>query len=333
VTLSSNCTRTRVNLESVIRPNEFIMTTRRILKARVHTRVYRVLLISSSGAPVGITARFTRQLRLIRKNGHYAYADRDDYLETSMLETISRQSMGIYPNQFISRSNLSSTRSGLGECLTDKPRSPPEKLKYPNMLPGAMYDAEAQCRMEFPDSKVCQQSSVKFSRISRTADLASRSNLGNLAGLMKRSDVRVESLDARSPPRAYRACRSTGDARQPLLIARPDELHARLSLALPVAATADARVPNKSSVGAARAFVSVGVSRRSRAAPFNKATVRYRPEIARTLAPRPLETLIRYQIRATPATAAAHRDCYVSDVRLRSSVVFDQRELPLQGNA
>jgi len=86
-----------------------------------------------------------------------------------MLETISRQSMGIYPNQFISRSNLSSTRSGLGECLTDKPRSPPEKLKYPNMLPGAMYDAEAQCHMEFPGSKVCQQSSVKFSRISRTA--------------------------------------------------------------------------------------------------------------------------------------------------------------------
>jgi len=69
------------------------------------------------------------------------------------------------------------------------------------------------------------------------------------------------------------------------------------------------------------------------AAPFNKATVRYRPEIARTLAPRPLETLIQYQIRATPATAAAHRDCYVSDVRLRETVVFDQRDLPLQGIA
>ncbi|XP_032687133.1 A disintegrin and metalloproteinase with thrombospondin motifs 7-like [Odontomachus brunneus] len=47
--------------------------------------------------------------------------------------------------------------SGLGECLIDNPRSPPEKLKYPNMLPGAMYDANFQCNMQFPGSKVCPQ--------------------------------------------------------------------------------------------------------------------------------------------------------------------------------
>nr|XP_012218606.1 PREDICTED: A disintegrin and metalloproteinase with thrombospondin motifs 7-like [Linepithema humile] len=48
--------------------------------------------------------------------------------------------------------------SGLGECLNDNPRNPPEKLKYPNMLPGAMYDAAFQCDMQFPGSKVCSQS-------------------------------------------------------------------------------------------------------------------------------------------------------------------------------
>ncbi|XP_011645843.1 A disintegrin and metalloproteinase with thrombospondin motifs 12-like [Pogonomyrmex barbatus] len=48
--------------------------------------------------------------------------------------------------------------SGLGDCLNDNPRNPPEKLKYPNMLPGAMYDAAFQCDMQFPGSKVCPQS-------------------------------------------------------------------------------------------------------------------------------------------------------------------------------
>ncbi|XP_071564717.1 A disintegrin and metalloproteinase with thrombospondin motifs 7 [Temnothorax nylanderi] len=47
--------------------------------------------------------------------------------------------------------------SGLGDCLNDNPRSPPEKLRYPNMLPGAMYDAAFQCDMQFPGSKVCPQ--------------------------------------------------------------------------------------------------------------------------------------------------------------------------------
>ncbi|KYQ49829.1 A disintegrin and metalloproteinase with thrombospondin motifs 7 [Trachymyrmex zeteki] len=50
--------------------------------------------------------------------------------------------------------------SGLGECLNDNPRNPPEKLKYPNMLPGAMYDAAFQCDMQFPGSKVCPQPQV-----------------------------------------------------------------------------------------------------------------------------------------------------------------------------
>ncbi|XP_020300352.1 A disintegrin and metalloproteinase with thrombospondin motifs 7-like isoform X2 [Pseudomyrmex gracilis] len=50
--------------------------------------------------------------------------------------------------------------SGLGECLTDNPRNPPEKLKYPDMLPGAMYDATYQCQMTFPDSQECPQPQV-----------------------------------------------------------------------------------------------------------------------------------------------------------------------------
>ncbi|KAL0128942.1 hypothetical protein PUN28_003960 [Cardiocondyla obscurior] len=47
--------------------------------------------------------------------------------------------------------------SGLGDCLNDNPRNPSEKLKYPNMLPGVMYDAAFQCNMQFPGSKVCPQ--------------------------------------------------------------------------------------------------------------------------------------------------------------------------------
>ncbi|XP_050455485.1 A disintegrin and metalloproteinase with thrombospondin motifs 7-like [Cataglyphis hispanica] len=47
--------------------------------------------------------------------------------------------------------------SGLGECLLDNPRNPPEKFKYPNMLPGAMYNADFQCDMLFRGSKVCPQ--------------------------------------------------------------------------------------------------------------------------------------------------------------------------------
>ncbi|XP_019886765.2 A disintegrin and metalloproteinase with thrombospondin motifs 7 [Ooceraea biroi] len=47
--------------------------------------------------------------------------------------------------------------SGLGDCLNDNPRNPPEKLKYPKMLPGAMYDADFQCDLTFPGSKSCPQ--------------------------------------------------------------------------------------------------------------------------------------------------------------------------------
>ncbi|XP_076766964.1 A disintegrin and metalloproteinase with thrombospondin motifs 12 [Xylocopa sonorina] len=47
--------------------------------------------------------------------------------------------------------------SGLGECLNDDPRNPPERFKYPHMLPGAMYDGDFQCRMTFPNSKLCLQ--------------------------------------------------------------------------------------------------------------------------------------------------------------------------------
>ncbi|XP_053976514.1 A disintegrin and metalloproteinase with thrombospondin motifs 7-like [Hylaeus volcanicus] len=48
--------------------------------------------------------------------------------------------------------------SGLGECLNDDPKNPPEKFKYPNMLPGAMYGADFQCDMMFPGSVMCQNS-------------------------------------------------------------------------------------------------------------------------------------------------------------------------------
>ncbi|XP_043259689.1 A disintegrin and metalloproteinase with thrombospondin motifs 7-like [Colletes gigas] len=48
--------------------------------------------------------------------------------------------------------------SGLGECLNDDPKNPPEKFKYPNMLPGAMYGAEFQCDMMIPGSVVCPKS-------------------------------------------------------------------------------------------------------------------------------------------------------------------------------
>ncbi|XP_044021259.1 A disintegrin and metalloproteinase with thrombospondin motifs 6-like [Aphidius gifuensis] len=45
--------------------------------------------------------------------------------------------------------------SGLGECLNDDPRNPPEKFKYPSMLPGAMYDADFQCDLAHPGKKLC----------------------------------------------------------------------------------------------------------------------------------------------------------------------------------
>ncbi|XP_026670953.1 A disintegrin and metalloproteinase with thrombospondin motifs 4-like [Ceratina calcarata] len=49
-------------------------------------------------------------------------------------------------------------QSGLGECLNDDPRNPPERFKYPNMLAGAMYDGDFQCQMTFPGSQHCLMS-------------------------------------------------------------------------------------------------------------------------------------------------------------------------------
>ncbi|XP_034943179.1 A disintegrin and metalloproteinase with thrombospondin motifs 20-like [Chelonus insularis] len=45
--------------------------------------------------------------------------------------------------------------SGLGECLNNNPKNPPEKYKFPKMLPGAMYDADSQCKFHYPDTKLC----------------------------------------------------------------------------------------------------------------------------------------------------------------------------------
>ncbi|XP_043523345.1 A disintegrin and metalloproteinase with thrombospondin motifs 7-like [Frieseomelitta varia] len=45
--------------------------------------------------------------------------------------------------------------TGLGECLINDPRNPPEKFKYPGMLAGAMYDGNFQCDMSMPGSKIC----------------------------------------------------------------------------------------------------------------------------------------------------------------------------------
>ncbi|XP_012140614.1 A disintegrin and metalloproteinase with thrombospondin motifs 7 isoform X2 [Megachile rotundata] len=46
--------------------------------------------------------------------------------------------------------------SGLGECLNDDPKNPSDKFKYPNMLPGAMYNPDAQCSMMFPEGIWCK---------------------------------------------------------------------------------------------------------------------------------------------------------------------------------
>lgn len=64
-----------------------------------------------------------------------------------------------------SKASCRSIRSGLGECLTDDPRNPPEKFKYPDMLPGAMYDGNFQCDMNFPGSKICPGDTGVYFRI------------------------------------------------------------------------------------------------------------------------------------------------------------------------
>lgn len=55
---------------------------------------------------------------------------------------------------------LPTCRSGLGECLINNPKNPPDKYKYPNMLPGAMYDAAFQCKLNYPGSTPCDADEV-----------------------------------------------------------------------------------------------------------------------------------------------------------------------------
>ncbi|KAJ8669560.1 hypothetical protein QAD02_000819 [Eretmocerus hayati] len=45
--------------------------------------------------------------------------------------------------------------SGLGECFLNNPKNPPDKYKFPNMLPGAVYATDFQCNLAFPGSEVC----------------------------------------------------------------------------------------------------------------------------------------------------------------------------------
>ncbi|KAK0072882.1 hypothetical protein PV325_010650, partial [Microctonus aethiopoides] len=45
--------------------------------------------------------------------------------------------------------------SGRGDCLINDPKDPPLKYQYPNMLPGAMYNSDFQCRMMEPDTVTC----------------------------------------------------------------------------------------------------------------------------------------------------------------------------------
>nr|CAH7718635.1 unnamed protein product [Callosobruchus chinensis] len=50
--------------------------------------------------------------------------------------------------------------NNLGECLNDEPTS--AVYKYKNALPGSVYDAEEQCRLAYPGSKVCTFSPSDF---------------------------------------------------------------------------------------------------------------------------------------------------------------------------
>lgn len=46
-------------------------------------------------------------------------------------------------------------RDNLGECLNDEPEV--SRYEYPSMMPGVVYDANAQCLFSFPKSKACPQ--------------------------------------------------------------------------------------------------------------------------------------------------------------------------------
>ncbi|XP_033228893.1 A disintegrin and metalloproteinase with thrombospondin motifs 7-like [Belonocnema kinseyi] len=47
--------------------------------------------------------------------------------------------------------------TGLGDCLTDEPKNPLDKFKYPNMLPGVMYGADFQCKLLYNETEPCDQ--------------------------------------------------------------------------------------------------------------------------------------------------------------------------------
>ncbi|XP_076647153.1 A disintegrin and metalloproteinase with thrombospondin motifs 7 [Halictus rubicundus] len=51
---------------------------------------------------------------------------------------------------------------GLGDCLSNSPRNPPENFKFPNMLAGAMYGGDFQCQKSFPGSTQCKTTGCAY---------------------------------------------------------------------------------------------------------------------------------------------------------------------------
>lgn len=54
-------------------------------------------------------------------------------------------------------------RNGLGDCLNDEPQ--PSQYKYKNVLPGVVYDADAQCQFSHPGSSVCRMNQHEFCKM------------------------------------------------------------------------------------------------------------------------------------------------------------------------
>lgn len=54
---------------------------------------------------------------------------------------------------------------GLGDCLQDEPNTVPD-YEYPELPPGAMYNADYQCRLQFgAEAQVCSPSDEICSRL------------------------------------------------------------------------------------------------------------------------------------------------------------------------
>lgn len=51
----------------------------------------------------------------------------------------------------------------MGDCLNDEPEI--SLYQYKNALPGTIYDAEQQCNILYPDSKLCSMDPDKFCEI------------------------------------------------------------------------------------------------------------------------------------------------------------------------